>query len=112
MNSPNEITTGVPKDADQLIANISKLMDEAEEMLSESSSQHAEETITLLRERDYDPDRPLAARYAATKAKLTDAGRRTDRVIRAYPYESLALALGAGLLLGLCLLRRGESRTG
>lgn len=110
MNPSIEIATGLPKEADQLITNISKLMDEAEEMLSESSSQHAEETIELLRERDYDPDRPMAARYAVTKAKLADAGRRTDKVIRAYPYESVAMALGVGVLLGACFFRRGNSR--
>ncbi len=112
MNPSKEIATGLPKDADQLITNISKLMDEAEEMLSESSSQHAEETVQLLRERDYEPNYPMAARYAATRAKLAGAGRHTDKVIRSYPYESVAMALGVGLLLGACFFRRSSSRLG
>jgi ElaB/YqjD/DUF883 family membrane-anchored ribosome-binding protein len=108
MKFSNEIATGQPKNTDELITNISRLMDEAEEMLSESSSQHAEETVELLRERDYDPERPIRARYAATKSKIAEAGRRTDKIIRAYPYGSAALALGVGLLLGACFSRRSN----
>ncbi len=108
MKSSNEIASHQPTNTHELITNISRLMDEAEEMLSESSSQHAEETVALLRERDSDPACPILARSTATKSKIAEAGRRTDKAIRAYPYESAALALGAGLLLGACFSRRSN----
>lgn len=100
------LPAGLPKDADVLIANISKLMAEAEEMLSESTSQHAEENVELLRARYEDAENRLAARYAAAKGKVAAAARRTDETLRAYPYESVAVALGLGVLLGACFFRR------
>ena len=98
----------LPKDADALIANISKLMAEAEEMLSESTSQHAEEKVELLRARYEDAENRLAARYAAAKGKVVAAARRTDETLRAYPYESVAIALGLGVLLGACFFGRRD----
>ncbi|MBC7366906.1 MAG: DUF883 family protein [Undibacterium sp.] len=97
---------GQPKDADALIANISKLMVEAEEMLSESTSQHAEEKVELLRTRYEDAENRLAARYAAAKGKVAAVARRTDQTIRAYPYEAATVALGLGVLLGVCFFGR------
>ena len=108
MTPPTETSPAQPKNADALIADISRLMAEAEEMLSESTSQHAEEKVALLRERESEAAQRLAERYAATKAKISAAARRTDEVIRANPYESLAIALGVGVLLGACFCRRSE----
>lgn len=108
MISPTASPTDRPKNPDDLIANISQLMAEAEAMLSESTSQHAEEKVELLRARyDSAADR-LAARYAAAKQKVAAAGRRADETIRAYPYETAAVVLGLGVLLGMCLSRRRD----
>ena len=93
------------QNVDALIADISKLMAEAEGMLSESSS-HAEEHTELLRERREALDPGLASRYAAARAKVADVTRQADKAIRTYPYEAAALALGFGVLLGACAIRR------
>ncbi len=108
MTSPTESSPAQPKNADALIADISRLMAEAEEMLSESTSQHAEEKVVLLRAREGEAVKRLAERYAAAKAKVSAAATRTDEIIRANPYESLAIALGVGVLLGACFCRRRE----
>jgi ElaB/YqjD/DUF883 family membrane-anchored ribosome-binding protein len=107
MTTPSAAQNGQSKNPDDLIANISQLMAEAEAMLSDSTSQHAEEKIDLLRSRYAAAESRLAARYAAAKAKVATAARRTDETIRAYPYETAAAALGLGVLLGVCLARRG-----
>jgi ElaB/YqjD/DUF883 family membrane-anchored ribosome-binding protein len=36
------------------------------------------------------------------------AARKTDTIIRGHPYESMGLAFGAGLLIGLLAIRRGR----
>lgn len=108
MNTPSDSQNVPAKNPDALIANISQLMAEAEEMLSDSTSQHAEEKIALLRSRYEAAESRLAARYAAAKAKVATAARRTDATIRAYPYETAAVTLGLGVLLGMCFSRRGE----
>ena len=105
-SSTNASPAAQQKEADQLIANISQLMAEAEEMLSESTSQHAEEKVELLRPGFYDQERRSFPNYAAAKARVLSAARRTDDTIRAYPYEALAVAVGLGMLLGAVCFRR------
>jgi len=42
--------------------------------------------------------------YDSAKEKVTEGARRTDEAIRAHPYESLAIALGVGVLIGAGIL--------
>jgi ElaB/YqjD/DUF883 family membrane-anchored ribosome-binding protein len=89
-----------------LIANITQLMNEAEQMLCDSTSQHAEEQIEVLRVRYDNLQTHLASFCAFAGRALADRSRRTDRAIRAHPYESLAIALGVGMLVGALFARR------
>lgn len=91
---------------DAIIANIAQLMDEAEQMLSDSTSHHAEHQVALLRARCDSVQTRLAALYRRTGEALAARARRTDQTIRAHPYESLAVAFGAGVLFGLVITRR------
>ena len=89
-----------------IIANIAQLMNEAERMLSDSTSLHAEEQVERLRAR-YDDLRVHLSTLCTSAGRAFSVGaHRTDRAIRAHPYESLALALGAGALLGALWTRR------
>jgi ElaB/YqjD/DUF883 family membrane-anchored ribosome-binding protein len=87
------------RETKELVANITNLMEEAEEMLNESTSHHAEEKIALLRARTRGEKRAIA-RYIAAKEKVARLAKQTDATIRACPYESLAIALGIGAVLG------------
>jgi ElaB/YqjD/DUF883 family membrane-anchored ribosome-binding protein len=104
MKSSSESQPASPNAAHELIADISQLMADAEEMLNESTSHHAEEKVALLNARHGEPD--LMEKYISAKEKLSAIARRTDETIRACPYESLAVALGVGVLLGALLRRR------
>jgi ElaB/YqjD/DUF883 family membrane-anchored ribosome-binding protein len=44
--------------------------------------------------------------YENTRDKVVAGARSTDRAIRARPYQSIGVALGVGVLLGLFLRRR------
>ena len=108
MKSPSHHSSAASeKEAGELIANISKLMAEAEEMLGDSTSQHAEETVELINPGFYARGRARSG-YAALKARVVDAAKRTDATIRANPYESVLVALGVGLLAGAICFRRRE----
>jgi ElaB/YqjD/DUF883 family membrane-anchored ribosome-binding protein len=108
MKSPtNPSSPPSENEAGELIANISRLMAEAEEMLSDSTSQHAEEKIELMRPGFYERSR-RPGRYGVAKARVIEAIRRTDATIRANPYESLLVALGVGLLAGAVCFRRRD----
>jgi len=88
------------------IANIAQLMDEAEQMLRDSTSQHAEAQTELLRPPGANVRTDLAAFCTHAGRTISAGAERTDRTIRAHPYESLAVALGVGLLFGVVLARR------
>ena len=42
----------------------------------------------------------------ALQEKAVEGAKATDRTIRTHPYESLGVALGVGVLLGLLLARK------
>ncbi len=100
-------TSPNPK-VDAIIANISQLMAEAEEMLNESTSQHAEARIHLLRTRRDTVRTHLAACCASAGRAVADGARQTDRFIRTHPYRALTLGIVAGLALGVLLSRRSD----
>ena len=91
-----------------IIANISQLMAEAEQMLGESTSHHAEAQINLLRTRCDTVRAHLAACCTNAGRALADGARHTDRAIRANPYQTVLIALGAGLVAGVLLGRRSD----
>ena len=111
MKSSSDSGPAQQKHAHELISDITQLMAEAEEMLSESTSHHAEEKVALLPARpDRTPER-LMEKYISAKERISAIARRTDQTIRACPYESLAVALGIGLLLGASLRWRRDGRS-
>lgn len=107
MKSSAKSTTISEQEAGELIANINKLVAEAEDMLSDSTSQHAEETIELVNPGYYERLRRAQTGYTAMKTKAIDALKRADATIRANPYESLLAAVGIGFVAGaICFYRR------
>lgn len=110
MNQPEAIETN-PR-ATALIANITQLMDEAEQMLCESTSQHAEPQVELLSKRCDDLQARVANFCTETGQEIAARIHRTDQAIRSHPYRSLAIALGIGVLLGAMLKGRQSTSVG
>lgn len=102
---PSAETQPNPK-VDVIIANISQLMAEAERMLHDSTSQHAEEQIELLRVRCDSLQAHFADFFGSAGRTLAAGAQRVDRRIRARPYETLGIVFGAGILCGAILGRR------
>ena len=46
--------------------------------------------------------------YSQARRKVVAGARATDETIRSYPYASLAVALGVGVLVGAALSRGRE----
>ena len=91
-----------------IIANISQLMDEAEQMLNDSTGHHAEQELSLLHTQCDTVRARLATCCSSAGRAIADGARQTDRVIRANPYPALAVALGAGLVAGALMSRRSD----
>ncbi|MEK7674362.1 MAG: DUF883 family protein [Verrucomicrobiota bacterium] len=90
---------------EKLARDLKAVMRDAEELMNVTASL-ADEKISEVRTR-------LAAALASAQVtcrRLEDstvlAAKATDRVIREYPYQSIGLALGLGLLIGVLAGRR------
>lgn len=91
--------------AEELIDNLRALITEAEQVISNGVSTTSSHVISDLRERLEGGLEKLNEYYGGAKEKVIAGARRTDETIRSHPYESLAIALGVGVLIG-ALVRR------
>lgn len=85
--------------------NLRTLISEAEQVVSNGVSTTSSHVVADLRERLEAGLEKLNGYYGDAKDKVVAGARRTDETIRTHPYESLAVALGVGVLIG-ALIRR------
>jgi ElaB/YqjD/DUF883 family membrane-anchored ribosome-binding protein len=90
---------------ERLAGDLKALMRDAEGVMKATAGQ-AGEKVTELRSR-------LAAAIESAKAtcqrleeKTVAAAKATDRTIREHPYESVGIAFGIGLLVGMLARRK------
>jgi ElaB/YqjD/DUF883 family membrane-anchored ribosome-binding protein len=98
-----EVTT------DQLLADLKTVMNDAEALLRATSAQtgeriqevraRAEESLRLAKQR-------LSSIEDAALKRAREVADATDEYIRENPWQSVGIAAGVGLLLGLLLGRR------
>lgn len=92
---------------EEMVEQISNLMSEAEALLVGPVSDRASEKMSQLRSRLQDLQERASSAYGDAREKVVAGAKKTDETIRSHPYESLAIALGVGVLLG-ALLRRNR----
>jgi ElaB/YqjD/DUF883 family membrane-anchored ribosome-binding protein len=92
---------------EEVAEHISRLMDEAEAMLVGPVSDRVASKFGDLRERLEHLQTKAADAYGDARKKMVAGAKVTDETIRSHPYESLAIALGIGVLLG-ALIRRSN----
>lgn len=90
---------------EQLIEHISRLMAEAEAMIAGPVPEQSPTKLADIRARLDVARERLNEAYASARRNVVAGAKYTDETIRAYPYQSLAVALGIGVLLG-ALIRR------
>lgn len=91
--------------AEEMVEQLRSLIAEAEKVVSNGVSDTSSNVIADLRDRLQIGLEKLNEYYGGAKDKVIAGARRTDETIRAHPYESLAVALGVGVLIG-ALVRR------
>lgn len=95
--------------AEELIQNIQKLMAEVEEVIArggEAVTDQATSRLEELQDRLSSASSAVQGFYRNARRKVVQGVQAADDTIRARPYESLAVALGVGVLLGALLRRR------
>jgi len=102
---PSEMSHETPE---EIVEHISRLMNEAEALLVGPVATQAGERGSELRSRLAALQSRAAEFYSGAKKKVTAGARVADDTIRSHPYESIAVALGVGLLCG-ALWRRNSA---
>ena len=90
----------------ELLKELQTLVVEAEHMMAASLSEHSTEAMEKLRQRFGAAQARLSEFVDGAKRRVVDGAKCTDAAIRANPYQSLAIAVGVGLLFGVLVGRR------
>ena len=102
--STKKITADSPE---QIVEHLRALLAEAEQALGTELTEGAGEKLSSLRERLSEAKEKLEHGFSVAREKVVHGAKQADTAIRSHPYESLAIALGVGVLLG-ALLRRNH----
>jgi ElaB/YqjD/DUF883 family membrane-anchored ribosome-binding protein len=105
---------------EQLIEHISRLMSEAEAMIAGPHTEQTSSKLSTIKSRLETARDELSSAYGRAREGIADAYDRarkgvatgakyTDQTIREYPYQSLAVALGVGVLIGALIGRRNNN---
>lgn len=92
----------------ELLNDLHALVADAEKMMSASISEHTDDAVGALRARYEATQERLGELYAGARQKVAAGAKCTDEAIRENPYQSMAIALGVGLLVGVLLGRRSN----
>lgn len=98
-------TTPTPKD---LLHDLQALVGEAESLMAGALTEHSAEALTNLRARFCAAQERFTELYAQARQKVVAGAKCTDVAIRENPYQSVAIALGVGVLVGVLLGRRSR----
>lgn len=97
-------TTEEGRGIDKLVADFKAVARDAESLIKASADDLGEKA----REARQRLDASLAAarqNFQKAEDKAWDGARATDEAIRQHPYESVGIAFGAGLLIGVLISR-------
>lgn len=107
----NRTDTGTASETpEQLVEHISRLMGEAEAMLAGPVAEQAQGKLADIKERLEEAREKLTEVYGKARKNVLAGAKYTDETIRANPYQSLGVALGIGVLLGVIIGRSSSHR--
>jgi len=90
---------------EQVVDHLRSLIAEAERALGSNFAKDGEEAMSSLRESLADLKEKVNDGVTFAREKIVAGAKQADTTIRAHPYESIAIALGIGVLLGVFLRR-------
>ena len=73
---------------------------------AEATANHAGEKVVELRERLSTALESAKVTAQRLEEKTIEAAKATDRVVREHPYQSIGIAFGVGLLIGVLVARK------
>lgn len=97
-----------PHTAKELMGELQTLVAEAQGMMADSLAEHSAEAMASIRERLDAVQEKLSDVYDSTKKRVAAGAKQADETIRENPYQSMAVALGVGVLIGVLVGRRSR----
>lgn len=99
----NRHDTGTAETPEQIIEHISRLMAEAEAMLAGPVAEQVGGKLADLKDRLGDARDKMSDMYSRARRNVIAGAKYTDDTIREYPYYSIGVALGLGVLVGFLI---------
>ena len=100
----NNIDTA--RTSSELLDDLRTLVAETKTMLADSVSERSGEALAALSERFGAAQERVTELYDGARKKVVAGAKCTDATIREYPYQSIAVALGVGVIVGAIIARR------
>ena len=97
--SASEINT------DQLIADLKRVVRDSEELLAATANVAGEKAQEMRGRLNATLDSAKAACHRLEQ-KAVESAKAADKVIRDHPYQSIGIAFGVGILLGVLVTRK------
>ncbi|MDO8541544.1 MAG: hypothetical protein Q7S40_13980 [Opitutaceae bacterium] len=105
MKNSSATSAQTPK---ELLNDLYSLVADAEKMMGDAVSEHTGEAVSAMRARFNIAQERLGEMYTGAREKVVAGAKYTDESIRENPYQSIAIAAGVGLLVGVLLGRRSS----
>lgn len=90
---------------DRLVQDFKVVLQDAEALIKATAGEVGEK-VKEARDRLMASLEPAKARYQQLEEKALAGAKATEKVIREHPYESVGIAFGLGLLIGVLVGRR------
>jgi ElaB/YqjD/DUF883 family membrane-anchored ribosome-binding protein len=90
---------------DEVLATLRNAVHESEALLESTAGAVGEEAGKIRAKIQKAVDSAKAACHRV-EAKALEGAKATDKVIRSHPYESIGIAFGVGLLIGVLVTRK------
>jgi ElaB/YqjD/DUF883 family membrane-anchored ribosome-binding protein len=101
-------TATTAESSEALLHDLRALVSDAEHMLNDPEGLDRSEAVATLREQLTALRERSAEFYAEVRARLAIGAQCADQAIHARPYRAMAIALGAGLQIGVLVGRRNR----
>ena len=97
--SANELNT------DKIVADLKRVVRDSEELL-QATAGAAGDKVQEVRERLTDALETAKRNCHRLEEKAVEGAKAADRVVREHPYQSIGVAFGIGLLIGVLVTRK------
>ncbi len=91
--------------SERLASDLGSVVQDAEELMDATAGQ-AGEKLSEVRSRLAEALESAKAAYQRLEERGAAAAKATDETIREHPYETIGIAFGLGLLVGVLVARR------